>query len=1239
MSSPQNRHRRSAAPRSHLFTAALATALTLNAGIASANDRSPVDVLSSVVAPAPTETIATRHARETVSVHPSEQLGVPALLTAAGKAPKLAGAMQVASDPGSVARIYLKHYADLYRVSPAEIDALPISNVQRLDSGATLVRFDHVVNGIEVFRERTAVMFDADGELAGIGGTLSGSGSISSIAKSDLFRLSPAEVLGRALGDFGFDPASVPGRLSFDGERDRYSYYRLSATASEPALLRPARVKPVFFRTAEGLVPAYYLEIQVREPGDRDDDYYAYVISAKSGALLFRHDLTQHATAFGYRVWAETAFPYLPLPSPQGRNATPHPTASPDGYQPPFVAPNLVTLLNALPPTSVAHDDPWLPDGATATLGNNVHAWANHYIPSADPPNSPPPDGYEPDQGDIRPDVTGPNVFDRVFNPNQSPLQSADQVKAATTQLFYVNNWLHDAYYDVGFDEAAGNAQQDNYGRGGVEADRIEAHAQDGTGRNNASMQTPADGASPIMRMYVFDGASAARIVFTGGLNSSIEPRGAVVGAATPSIYNVQGQVVHADDGNADGGGSVHDACQPLTNATALAGKVALIELGSCNPGAALLRAQDAGAVAALFYQTDLPEVGAIPASEPTITIPALFVSNADIGSLLGALQTGAVTSRLERSQAVERDGTIDNGIVSHEWGHYISGRLVQNAAGLNSSQAGGMGEGFADFHALLMLVKPEDALIASNAEFGGTYAAGGYVIGGKAPGDWVPDVPNQAYYYGVRRYPYSTNFSKNPLTLKHVENGVPLPSDPPPSRAGSPNAEVHNTGEVWATALWECYTALLRDHGRLTFAQAQQRMKSYLVAGYQLMPPAPNFMEARDAILTAARANDPTDFQLCASGFARRGFGAAALPPVERYGSDNAGVVESFSTGPAARFDTVGLADAAVSCDNDGILDNGEVGTLTIPFSNSGFQPWLGGTITLSSPDPTVSLPQSNYTLPTLDVFESTAITVPIALNGATGTPVITVNIAAAGNSLASTLPVRYRVNSDSQPAASATDAFETAFTPWAAMVGEGLADLPGNKWRTRAVDGDPASHSMFGPDLGERGLTSIVTPALAVSTSQPFSLTFQHRHEFEFEGLENYDGGVIEISEDGGTTWTDVVSAGGSLTPSYNGTIQSAPPQYPAFVRNPLEGRTAFVNTNAANPDFDSVTLNFGMSMAGKTVLIRFVIGTDFIAGAAGWDIDNVAVSGITGTPFPMLVADPDTCSSDTIFRNGFE
>ena len=63
---------------------------------------------------------------------------------------------------------------------------------------------------------------------------------------------------------------------------------------------------------------------------------------------------------------------------------------------------------------------------------------------------------------------------------------------------------MHDMSYQYGFDEAAGNFQQSNLGRGGKGNDYVIADAQDGSGSNNANFATPADGSNPRMQMYLF---------------------------------------------------------------------------------------------------------------------------------------------------------------------------------------------------------------------------------------------------------------------------------------------------------------------------------------------------------------------------------------------------------------------------------------------------------------------------------------------------------------------------------------------------------------------------------------------------------------------------------------------------------------------------------------------------------------------------------------------------------------
>ena len=79
--------------------------------------------------------------------------------------------------------------------------------------------------------------------------------------------------------------------------------------------------------------------------------------------------------------------------------------------------------------------------------------------------------------------ATGPNTFDYVYNTGPTPNADRTQVMAAVTHLFYMINYLHDWYYDAGFDEASGNAQATNYGRGGLANDSIRSRTRRTTRR------------------------------------------------------------------------------------------------------------------------------------------------------------------------------------------------------------------------------------------------------------------------------------------------------------------------------------------------------------------------------------------------------------------------------------------------------------------------------------------------------------------------------------------------------------------------------------------------------------------------------------------------------------------------------------------------------------------------------------------------------------------------------------
>lgn len=91
--------------------------------------------------------------------------------------------------------------------------------------------------------------------------------------------------------------------------------------------------------------------------------------------------------------------------------------------------------------------------------------------------------------------------FNYPINFNNQPNTYRD---AAITNLFYWNNIMHDVYYQYGFDEASGNFQENNYGKGGLGSDSVNADAQDGSGTNNANFGTPPDGSNPRMQMFLW---------------------------------------------------------------------------------------------------------------------------------------------------------------------------------------------------------------------------------------------------------------------------------------------------------------------------------------------------------------------------------------------------------------------------------------------------------------------------------------------------------------------------------------------------------------------------------------------------------------------------------------------------------------------------------------------------------------------------------------------------------------
>ncbi len=475
----------------------------------------------------------------------------------------------------------------------------------------------------------------------------------------------------------------------------------------------------------------------------------------------------------------------------------------------------------------------WLDtDGAigqdyTYTRGNNV--WAFDDSVSDDTP-----DPSESADGGATLD------FDFPFNPVAEPNANT---QAAITNLFYTNNKMHDIFYRYGFNEEAGNFQNNNYGHGGTGNDEVYAQAVDGSGTDNANFSTPADGGNGRMQMYVWNRKGV--IVSANGPGPIIGIYDALSsddqgwGGAITEIP-VTGDVVVVSDGT----GYPTEGCfAPIND---LAGKVVMVDRGQCEFGHKALNVQKAGGIACIICNfEDVDQLMGAGAEGGQVTIPTLILHKTDCDILRQYAGAGlnVSISRPIPVPPAQRDGDFDNGIIAHEFHHGISNRLTGDGFSClgNAEQ---MGEGWSDWASLVITVEPGD----KGADKRGI---GNYALYKEVDGS------------GIRRYPYSTDMSIAPLTYSKVAS----------------SAVPHGVGEVWANMIWDLYWAMVEKYGWDADINNPNsgnfRAMQLVVDGMKLQPCSPGFQNGRDAIMLADVMNyNGADTCLISSVFARRGLG-----------------------------------------------------------------------------------------------------------------------------------------------------------------------------------------------------------------------------------------------------------------------------------------------------------------------------------------------------------------------------
>lgn len=515
-----------------------------------------------------------------------------------------------------------------------------------------------------------------------------------------------------------------------------------------------------------------------------------------------------------------------------------------------------------------------------------------------------------------------------------------------------------------------------------------------------------------------------------------------------------------------------------------------------------------------------------------------------------------------------KRDGDLDAEVILHEYTHGLSSRLVGGGVGISALQTRGMGEGWSDFYATSLLSDPSD-------DVNGNYAAGAYA-------SYQLNGLTQNYYFGIRRYPYTTDITKNPLTLKDLDPAQASlhPGIPRSPIAGSTANEVHNMGEVWCVTLWEARAKLINKFGAVA---GNQLMLQLATDGMKLSPANPNFLQARDAILQAdlVDTGGANRIELW-SAFAKRGMGFSAFSPAS---STTSGIVEAFDLPDDLEINPTTIFAVTASL-------GGPFPTQTYTLSNGGktslswtaatTQPWLTLDVTAgvlapgASTTVTASFTAAAATLAIGSYSDTVAFT--DLTSGRSFTRAVSVSIQP---------PLIVAFPLDSDPGWSRSGEWAFGHPTGGGGVAHGFRDP--NNGATGA--------NVFGINLN--GDYVVTTAPAAFLTAGPYDLTGYANTRVQFQRWLNADfvpfvTESLDVSRNG-TTWTRVWDNGSTTITDKTWTqVQH--------------------DISAVADNQPTVYLRWGHQVTG--------------AGAfaySGWNIDDVALLGQTGAAAPTITAQP--------------
>jgi hypothetical protein len=275
-----------------------------------------------------------------------------------------------------------------------------------------------------------------------------------------------------------------------------------------------------------------------------------------------------------------------------------------------------------------------------------------------------------------------------------------------------------------------------------------------------------------------------------------------------------------------------------------------------------------------------------------------------------------------------------------------------------------------------------------------------------------------------------------------------------------------------------------------------------------------------------------------------------------------------------------------------NGVMDPNETVTIALSLRNVGLTNTANATATLLSGNGVIvpSAPQNFGVLPTNGALTTRSFTF-IATGACGGTVTPTFRIQDGTNELG----VVSGTFTIGNPVSSFAQNFDAVTPPVLPTQWTSGGNLGG--WATTSARSDSGLNSAFAANAPFDGEATLTTPGIPVTVTNA-ELTFVHYYDTE----AGWDGCVLDISLNNGTSYSDIQTAGGVfLSGGYNSSVNPD-------TLNPLAGRSAWSGFSGG---FVATRVRLPASAANKTVRFRWRIGCDETVSEEGWYVDSVSVS----------------------------